>query len=129
MFKVACLQNKPLVHRVVLVAIDGLGHALQSEFGQHMPFTMSTLGKPAACCMEHDKAPYSTSLERLMIVPARKGDQNRGRAQEACSRPPQPPSYYELSLDDMRVLGFPVPVRPCFLSGHLVWMGCCTFDL
>jgi hypothetical protein len=105
------VQNKPLVQRVVLVAIDGLGSALQAAHQAQMPFAASTLGKPKVCCMEHDKAPYATSLERLMVVPWSRGAKKNARQQEANGRPSQPPSVYMLTLDDMRVLGYPVPVR------------------
>jgi hypothetical protein len=122
------VQNKPLVQRVVLVAIDGLGIALQSTYRAWLPFVVSTLGNPKVCCMEHDKAPYATSFERLVVVPWSRGARKTARLEEANGRPSQPPSFYMSSLDDMRALGYPVPVRPIFHVSCIFLFLECTFD-
>lgn len=91
-----------------------------------MPFADATFGRPATCRIEHGKAPYAASLHRLLTVPPSKGERKLRKGQGRGAAPPQPPGYYTLTLEDMRVLEYPVPVRPaadcarllCFTAGR-----------
>ena len=108
------VQNKPLVQQVVVVAVPALAFQSQKSQQEHMPFTMANLGSPIQCRMDDGKSSFQSSLERLLTLPATKSQKQQLKKQARA--PPKPPSDFALSLDKMRQLDYPMPVRiPSFL--------------
>lgn len=103
------MQNKPLIQQVVVVAVPALAFQEQRTQQENMPFTMATLGNPVQCRMDDGKSSFQSSLERLLTLPATKSQKQQLKKQPRS--PPKPPSDFALSLDKMRQLEYPMPVR------------------
>jgi hypothetical protein len=113
------LQNKPLVRQGVLVIIPGLDWTTQRAHRADMPFMENTLKAPAVCLIDDGKATYSSSMERLLTVPQTKTGRKRSKQKaNAPEPPPQPPSFYCITLDMMKQLSYPLPVCPVTVT---VW--------
>ena len=114
------MQNKPLVKQVALVAIPGLDSATRASLTHALPFASSHLGAPATLRIDNGKATFAASLDRILTVPPSKSQRKEIRSKKrvhdsAGAAPPQPPAYYALTMDNMRDLDFPMPVRACLM--------------
>jgi hypothetical protein len=103
------VQNKPLLRQVVMVVVPALGFHTQRSQQEHMPFTTATLGNPVQCRVDDGKASFQASLERLLTLPATKAQKQQLKKQPRAA--PKPPSDFALSLDKMRQMEYPMPVR------------------
>ena len=94
---------------MVVVAVPALSFQTQKDQQEHMPFTTAQLGNPVQCRMDDGKSSFQASLERLLTVPATKSQKQQLKKQPRA--PPKPPSDFALSLEKMRQLDYPMPVR------------------